>query len=169
MGTKSKDGKKVVYTAAFLSEDSRQELAGFLAGSPVGQAGLTNLMHHVTFAFGPDFDEIQEFANNVFFGSPVQVSPVDLYSNLGLGIACLTVVPMGRRGVDLSRWVTSGLPHLTLGVGTGMSPAQSKDLILGKLEGKRSDLTGNPLQDLTLEARIGWFDGRAPRFDHPLF
>jgi len=168
MGTKSKDGRKVVYTAAFLNEISRQELQRFLAGSPVGQAGLTSLMHHVTFAFGPSFEEVQNFGHQVGFGAEARIAPVDLFSHLGLGIACLTVVPMDRKGADLSSWVSSGLPHLTLGVGSGMSPAQSKDLILGKLSGKRSDLTGNPLQDLVLEARIGWFDGRAPRFDNPL-
>jgi len=164
MGTKSFDGRQVIYVGAFLTDP--KGLQGTLLESPASE--LLNKCHHLTFAFRPSFDWTKQFFQQNPPGKMVKLTPDMLYVNSWNGIAAMSVeVP-----AQLKRWVVTGTPHITLGTGSTVSPALSSDLIRGVdseivpvRHTKKFDLTTFPLNQIP--ARIGWFDGSKDRFDLP--
>jgi len=99
--------------------------------------------HHMTVIFKP---------------TPAQMVKLDLGSKVTLHVVAYAaddkgqaVVLSGYRNADANRE-----PHITVSTAPGVSPAYSNDLIAGGV---------TPVDGPTLTGRVGFFDGKADRFD----
>lgn len=167
----------VIYVAAFVTDVEALARAGELhaacAHIPINRA------HHMTLAFKPDFeylsalyhdfDGISEFSFEV---DRLYTGYVDRGAGVSGDIAAVTLRGADGQSSTLLDYVFSGVPHITLGVDTGIPPALSVPVISGEphediLETANHEVIGTPLGSLTIKTRLGWFDGRRPRFNNP--
>lgn len=165
MSFKSLDGRPVIYVAAFV--ESPDELRAQFANTPA--APYLNLCHHMTFKFRPNFHWFNMFTEKHKMGSSLDLAPQVLAVNTFEGIAAIGV---GTNGHSTSRWVDTGVPHITLGVAPGVPPRLSTPLLRGddmpelpKAYTEKFDLIGSPTS--LIRARVGWWDGSRARFDMP--
>lgn len=177
---KSRDGKRVLYVGAFVTNQMEVRAAARVSTQLPDE--LLSKLHHMTFAFKPDWEWCNKFfmtypagkeftarADRLFF------APTDMGAGMVGGIAALTVCNIQGVTPAILDEVVSKTPHITAGVTKGVPPSLSGALIRGERHvdivssaRKVEDVFGLPLGQIDIHLRVGWFDGGRVRFDNPI-
>lgn len=135
----------VIYTGAFLDEDSQRRLEAWWVHN-IGPLLGKPICHHMTISFKPNPAKVAETP----FGEAVTLEVVGWGQDED--VQAVVVKPVGVA-------TDNSIPHVTVAV----SPT-GKPFMANKMLGESSQgLMGKP--GLRLDAIIGWFDGHRDRFD----
>lgn len=134
----------VIYTGVFLDEGARRKLRAWWERE-VGPVLNKEFMHHMTLAFKPDPASIYDLP----LGEEVQLQVVGIAEDSkGQAVAVQTSRVRSKNKV----------PHITVATDGATKPYYSNKLLGVSLESVRGP---------TIKGRVGYFDGRAVRYDHP--
>lgn len=137
LSSRERKALKVVYTGAFLGEESREAL---LATFPPVHA--KPIAHHMTIAFGPSSDE-------------VSATPVG--EEVDLTIVGVAEDEKAQAVVVESPLSKNAIPHITISVADGVSPVYPNELLA---KGYRRLAT-----PVSVRARVGAFAKGRPMFE----
>ena len=136
--------KKALYTAAFLTPASAEELANWWASTVKDDLLDKRFMHHMTIKFRPDAEEVIALPID---GSEVELQVVG-YASDDKGQAVLV------SGVESS----NDNPHITVSTAEGVSPVYSNELLSSGLV---EEVATGPV----LKVKIGFWNGKEARYD----
>lgn len=142
--TPKKKKRKILYTAAFLTNEGQNDLKDWWESNIRADLLPKRFMHHMTIKFKPSTEEVM----SIPIGQDVELTVVGFgKDDQGQAVAVATDLP-----------VLMDIPHITMSTAEGVSPIYSNELLSKNMK----EINGP-----TLKARIGYSNGKEVVYDFP--
>lgn len=146
MAKTSKKASRPVYTGVFLTEGGKAEL---LHHVPLRFEHVNVFAHHMTIWFKKGVVPFEDLP----IGEIMHLRVLGYTSDASV-VAAVVAPPHELR-------VSNKVPHITVATASGVKPFHSNSLLEAK------GLETRFKEPVTVEGKVGWFDGRKVRFDRP--